>query len=625
VSTTYPGEQATDAPNVGTGGFRGGHQGARLLTGITGLQLTEELEATVRAAATLLARSVAERHSAVVLDRKGTRGFKVGIVEPDSIEATDAVARALRTTTQMIEFVTVDEAMLRRLHGIAYPNGAAGAVSDAEIAEARSASSYSPAAAAAAEPTQQQESAARVTGVFEDFTGAAELRGRRFRPWEMTSRQFAEQIMLNVLYAKGSDIHVEISERGGVVRQRCDGMLYPCWEDIPLEVAIEVVNCIALMGRLESAQLKDDIWDTVIVGKFLFGGKVKVVEFRASFLPAKPFPVVCLRLSDDPVNQLEKVGFLGDDLQKIHFGLDLPQGGSLITGPTGSGKSNTMLGGYEYIQRDDSLKIIEIADPIEYLSDRRTQIQVTKKLTFARALKGSLRHDPDVIGLGECRDPEVATVAFNAAITGHRVPTTLHTSDVATTIARLDDFGIPRHLQAIAINLIISQRLVRRLCRCKVEDKLGSELLGHDIYMPREGGCAVCYGKGYRGREAVAEVLLMRPEYRSMLARGERGSLISQEAVNRRWMTPLKEAARQKLLDGVTSRFEVARVMSLTAYEEAESPDRYAQDGEAGGEDRAQQSAAAQEGHQQPAAAQDMEDERGPLIVDADFEMVVEG
>lgn len=624
MSTTYTDEEAAGTPNVGAGSFRGGRAPARLLTGITGLQLTEELEATVRAAATLLARSVAEKHSAVVLDRKGTRGFKVGIVEPDSIEATDAVARALRTTTQMIEFVAVDETMLRRLHGIAYPNGAAGAVSDAEIAEARSAASYRPAAAAAAaEPTQQQEAAARVTGVFEDFTGAADRRGRRLRPWEMTSREFAEQIMLNVLYAKGSDIHVEISERGGVVRQRCDGMLYPCWEDIPLEVAIEVVNCIALMGRLESAQLKDDIWDTVIVGKFLFGGKVKVVEFRASFLPAKPFPVVCLRLSDDPVNQLEKVGFLGDDLQKIQFGFDLPQGGALITGPTGSGKSNTMLGGYEYIQRDDSLKVIEIADPIEYLSDRRTQIQVTKKLTFARALKGSLRHDPDVIGLGECRDPEVATVAFNAAITGHRVPTTLHTSDVATTIARLDDFGIPRHLQAIAINLIISQRLVRKLCRCKVEDSLGSEMLGHGIYMPREGGCAVCYGKGYRGREAVAEVLLMRPEYRSMLARGERGSLISQEAVNRRWMTPLKEAARQKLLDGVTSRFEVERVMSLTAYEEAESPDRYAHEGEAGSAARAHQSAAPQEGHQ-PAAAPDIEVERGPLIVDADFEMVVE-
>lgn len=238
---------------------------------------------------------------------------------------------------------------------------------------------------------------------------------------------------------------------------------------------------------------------------------------------------------------------------------------------TGSGKTNTLQGIFSFLQAPDDKKIIESADPLEVYSKYRSQMPITKTNTWMDGFHAKLRQDPDVIAIGELRSKETVNVALDAALTGHLVLSTFHTVNVETTFTRFYKMEIPRDLLADGLNMILSQRLVRVLCQeCKQEDMERTKAYlsptaraaGQRIFEPK--GCPACYGQGFKGRTAIAELLYMRDEVKDWIAGGRDGKEIVKEACARQWMLTMKQVAGIKIQAGTTSFKEVERVMKLS-------------------------------------------------------------
>lgn len=569
--SSHPTERVGGPPPGGHAILRqgGGHEGQprHALAPKGGEEALEESNRRIVEAAKLLPREKAERLSAVVFDRTGPKSYVVGMVDASSLEATEEIARALKTTTQGVVFQPIGEEEFARWFRLAYA-GVEQEDSLAEVAEARRSSSWSQPGGAEAlfrdTPAGGSE--------LEDITDERRrLRLEQSNPWELTTREFAIRVLSEGFRAKASDIHVEVTEEGGRIRFRCDGRLIVKWRDIPIEKTVQLVNALAIMGRLQPSDLKFRPQKSLIELKLRHLGTIHHVEYRVEFFPTLPFPEAVLRIGRDPIKSLEKVGFFDFQLEDIFMGIGLNEGMTLVTGPTGSGKSNTLLGIYTEWERDDDLKIIEMADPIEYRSSRRTQIQITPECSWIDALTASLRGDPDVIAVGECREKDVMKVALQAATTGHRVPTTLHTNDVASTFTRVSKMGIPPSIMADALNLIVSQRLIRKLCEhCKELDEPQSVVFNQPIYQAK--GCVMCYGMGYWGRTIISETLYIRPELRDMMSAGKKGREVVRFAVESKWMIPMRDVARAKMLQGVTSHREIESAMTLKINYEPQQP-----------------------------------------------------
>lgn len=516
-----------------------------------------ELKRRLTAGAKLLPRQRAEQNQAVVLDQTGVRHFRVGMVEPDSIDLTDDVARALRTFTQALTFERLEAAEYAALFALAY-NSDETAGADAVRVAARTTSSWADIdLAPTARPATRDDE--QFVELFETQSHWAwEERGEG-----PTTRDFTLRVLLEGFIAGASDIHIESSREGGRIRFRCDSIMYTRWTDISEDRARQLVNALAGMAGVKQEKLKFQPFDSAIkIRVHRKDGTAVDTEYRISFTPARPWPEAVLRLNVDYISKLDMIGFLPNQLADVYQGLIMSEGLVLVTGPTGSGKSNTLQSIYAHYEETDALKIIEFADPIEFMSPRRTQIQITDTCTWEQALRSCLRLDPNVISPGECRDQTAASAVMNAALTGHIVPTTFHTNDVASTFTRLKKLGIAANLQADAINLIISQRLLRVLCKeCRKVDEAQSVIFETTVYKP--GACVHCYGKGYRGQTAVTEVLLIRPEIREWISEGREGLMIVKEAIKRRWMMPMQDAAYQKMFRGDTSLMEIERVMKL--------------------------------------------------------------
>jgi type II secretory ATPase GspE/PulE/Tfp pilus assembly ATPase PilB-like protein len=534
----------------------------------------EELKRRISAGAKMLARLRAEQNRAIVLDQPGVRRFIVGMVEPDSIDMTDDVARALRTSTQAITFERLEPEEFDALFALAY-NGDAEDATEAQVAESERA------AARMTSSWAEMDRAQPTRPIIRDDERLIELFEAQSRwAWDdrdipPSTREFTCRVLLEAFIAGASDIHVESSRDGGRIRFRCDSIMYARWTDINEDRARKLVNSLADMSGVKPERLKFEPYDSSIKIKVhRKDGTVVETEYRITFTPAKPWPEVVMRLNVDYISKLEMIGFLPAQLDDVYKGLAMSEGLVLVTGPTGSGKSNTLQSIYSYYEESDSLKIVEFADPIEFMSPRRTQIQITDTCTWEQALRSSLRLDPNIISPGECRDATAASAVMNASLTGHIVPTTFHTNDVASTFTRLKKLGIASNLQADAINLVISQRLLRLLCKeCRRVDEAQSAMFNATIYKP--GACVHCYGKGYKGQTAVAEVLLIRPEIREWISLNEEGLMIVKKAIERKWMMPMQDAAREKMLRGDTTLMEIERVMKLNnTPNNQESPSR---------------------------------------------------
>lgn len=372
-------------------------------------------------------------------------------------------------------------------------------------------------------------------------------------------------VMMDAIRKQASDIHLEPYEKLMRVRFRIDGVLYEIMRP-PLQLKNALISRIKIMARLDIAErrLPQD-------GRIKLKAKGREMDFRVSVLPTLFGEKVVLRLLDKSGLQLDmtKLGF--EELQYKHFreAIYQPFGMVLVTGPTGSGKTTTLYSALSELNKL-SHNISTAEDPVEYNMVGINQVQIHDAigLNFANALRSFLRQDPDIIMVGEVRDFETAEIAVKAALTGHLVLSTLHTNDAPSTINRLLNMGVESFLVSSAVNLVIAQRLVRRVClECReVEDVTHETLLDLGLREDELGtfecfrgrGCAVCNDTGYRGRVALYEVMPMHEQIRELVLMGASAAEIKKESI-RLGMITLRRSGINKLKAGITSVEEVIR------------------------------------------------------------------
>jgi type IV pilus assembly protein PilB len=374
-------------------------------------------------------------------------------------------------------------------------------------------------------------------------------------------------ILNEAIKRAASDIHIEPYEKVFRVRLRVDGVLYEFMKP-PLKLKNAITSRVKIMSKLDIAERRLP-QDGRIKVKY---GKDKEMDFRVSVLPTLFGEKVVMRLLDKSSLQLDmtKLGFEENPLLEFREAIHKPFGMVLVTGPTGSGKTTTLYSALtELNQISENISTAE--DPVEYNLMGINQVQIHEEigLSFANCLRSFLRQDPDIIMVGEIRDFETAEIAIKAALTGHLVLSTLHTNDAPSTISRLLNMGIEPFLVASAVNLIVAQRLARKICDgCKTVTPVspqmllnlgvsGDEVQGFTCY--KGAGCARCSNTGYKGRVALYEVLPVREEIREQILQGASAGEIKKEAVTL-GMKTLRQAALQKLREGVTSVEEVLKV-----------------------------------------------------------------
>ncbi len=376
-------------------------------------------------------------------------------------------------------------------------------------------------------------------------------------------------VLTDAIKRGASDIHVEPYERDYRVRYRIDGILYEMMRP-PLKLKEAITSRIKIMARLDIAE-KRLPQDGRIKIKTKVGGKTKDLDFRVSVLPTLFGEKVVMRLLDKDKLMLDmtKLGFEPDPLRRFEQAILKPYGMVLVTGPTGSGKTNTL---YSALQRINTpeVNIITAEDPVEFNLSGINQVQMKDQigLNFAASLRSFLRQDPNIILVGEVRDFETAEVAIKAAMTGHLVLSTVHTNDAPSTVSRLMNMGIEPFLVATSVHMIVAQRLVRRVCTfCKEPAELApaalvaagfSEHEARTIKLFRGRGCDRCSATGYKGRVGLYEVMEIDDEMRDVILSGASASELRQKAIASGMLT-LRGSGLQKVRDGVTTVEEVLR------------------------------------------------------------------
>ena len=367
---------------------------------------------------------------------------------------------------------------------------------------------------------------------------------------------------------RATDIHVEPFRTGVALRMRIDGLLQvvPTPPDVLPQALISRIKILAGLNIAERRLPQDGAAHLQVARSN--------VDIRVATMPTRYGESAVIRLlpKDRGVLEITKLGLSSHDQDKVRRLLKLPHGIIVITGPTGSGKTTTLATMLTALN-ETTRKILTIEDPVEYEIRGINQSQVKPEigLTFATALRAFVRQDPDVIMVGEIRDPETAGIAIHAALTGHLVLTTLHTETASTAVPRLLDLGVENFLLQSTLRAVIGQRLVRLLCeRCKFEQRLSTAEIaadprypmlglkvGHSVCEPK--GCERCNGTGYRGRTGIFEVLEITDEIRKLMQSGPDSEAIARTAIQA-GMTTMFEDAAAKCAAGVTSAAEVFRV-----------------------------------------------------------------
>ena len=377
--------------------------------------------------------------------------------------------------------------------------------------------------------------------------------------------KLVNELLVEALEKGASDIHVEPGERGLTIRFRIDGVLRV--QPMPAEIVhfqSAMITRLKIMSRLNIAE-KRRPQD----GRIQLRVKGREIDVRVSIIPMIHGEGIVMRLLDKErmVFDLKNVGMPQIVIDPFRRACTLPNGIILVTGPTGSGKSSTLYSALNEIKSPET-KIITVEDPVEYQSDGISQIQVQPKvgLTFAAGLRSILRHDPDVVLIGEIRDGETAQAAIQASLTGHLVFSTLHTNDAPGSFTRLIDMGVESYLVASTVEAILAQRLVRKLCsKCKREYDFDPRdmppgLKGEapaTLFKPV--GCRECGDMGYKGRTGIFELLISDDELRQMVAENAPSDAIRRHG-RKHGMTTLRDSGWQRCLSGETSLEEVVRV-----------------------------------------------------------------
>ena len=380
--------------------------------------------------------------------------------------------------------------------------------------------------------------------------------------------QFVNELITRGVSERASDIHLEPGDTELRIRYRIDGVLQDVMR-VPRAIQPAVVSRIKIMGDVNIAErrLPQD-------GRISVPISGRRVDLRLVTLPTEQGEALVIRILDRSAGlvTVKDLGFLPENEERFEYCYRKPWGAVLVTGPTGSGKSTTLYATLGELN-DPKRSIITVEDPIEYHMNGIKQVQVNRKagLTFANALRSILRADPDIVLVGEIRDRETATIAVEAALTGHLVLSTLHTNDAASTPARMLDMGVEPFLVTSAVTCVVAQRLTRRLCdKCKEPYEPTTEELtsvgwnGKGIDGPtffRAVGCGSCSSSGYRGRFAVHEVLQMTEEVAALVLKRASTPEVKEAAVSQGMLT-LREDGLRKVAAGQTSIEELLRVVA---------------------------------------------------------------
>jgi general secretory pathway protein E len=366
-----------------------------------------------------------------------------------------------------------------------------------------------------------------------------------------------------------SDVHIESYKDRVKIRKRVDGILYDMYSP-PRHVQGKLISRVKIMAKMDIAEkrLPQD-------GRIEIRLADRNIDIRVSTLPTSFGERVVMRLLDKSSSlvPLIKLGFFEKDLDHFLKLIKAPHGIILVTGPTGSGKTTTLYSALGIINKPD-INIITVEDPIEYQMQGVSQVQVNPKigLTFANGLRTIVRQDPDVILVGEIRDLETAEIAIQAALTGHLVFSTLHTNDAASAITRLIDMGVEPFLVSSAVNAILAQRLVRKICpHCRESymppstflAKVGlspAKFASRELY--RGAGCAECLQTGYKGRIGIYELMSLTPEMKNLILTTSDAGQIKKQALSSQatGMMTLRQDGLRKVLSGLTTLEEVFRV-----------------------------------------------------------------
>ncbi len=381
--------------------------------------------------------------------------------------------------------------------------------------------------------------------------------------------RLVDSILFNAIQRRASDIHIETREREVVVKYRIDGVLYQAMKSIDKRHHSTIVSRVKVMSELDIAEKR-----VPQEGRFEGRFSGRAIDFRISIMPTVHGEDAVIRILDKESTNaefhtlnLEVLGLEDDTKRQLRKFINEPYGMVLVTGPTGSGKTTTLYACLSEIRSSED-KIITIEDPVEYQLEGITQIPVNEKkgLTFARGLRSILRHDPDKVMVGEIRDEETAQIAVQSALTGHLVFTTVHANNVVDVIGRFLNMNVDLYNFVSALNCVLAQRLVRRICvHCKRPAQVSDILLEdsgldpdryRDFSFYEGSGCIECNGTGYRGRLAIAELLNLSDNIRQLIL-DRRSAAEIKRAAKAEGMRFLRESALQKVFAGETTLHDI--------------------------------------------------------------------
>jgi type II secretory ATPase GspE/PulE/Tfp pilus assembly ATPase PilB-like protein len=381
--------------------------------------------------------------------------------------------------------------------------------------------------------------------------------------------RLVDSILFNAIQRRASDIHIETRDREVVVKYRIDGVLYQAMKPIDKRHHSTIVSRVKVMSELDIAEkrIPQD-------GRFKVRFSGRTIDFRISIMPTVHGEDAVIRILDKESTNaefhtlnLEVLGLEDDTKRQLRKFINEPYGMVLVTGPTGSGKTTTLYACLSEIRSSED-KIVTIEDPVEYQLAGITQIPVNEKkgLTFARGLRSILRHDPDKVMVGEIRDEETAQIAVQSALTGHLVFTTVHANNVVDVIGRFLNMNVDLYNFVAALNCVLAQRLVRRICvHCKRPAQISDILLEdsgldpdryRDFSFYEGSGCIECNGTGYRGRLAIAELLNLSDNIRQLIL-DRRSAAEIKRAAKAEGMRFLRESALQKVFSGETTLHDI--------------------------------------------------------------------
>jgi type IV pilus assembly protein PilB len=384
--------------------------------------------------------------------------------------------------------------------------------------------------------------------------------------------RLVDSMVFTALQRRASDIHIETQDDAVVVKYRIDGVLQPAMKPIDKRHHSTIISRIKVMAELDIAEkrIPQD-------GRFKLRVRGKAIDFRVSVMPSVHGEDAVIRILDkESISEqftelrLDILGWPEEEMRRFRKYIREPYGMVLVTGPTGSGKTTTLYAALSEIKSVED-KIITIEDPVEYQLKGITQIPINEKkgLTFARGLRSILRHDPDKIMVGEIRDPETAQIAIQSALTGHLVFTTVHANNVIDVLGRFLNMGVEAYQFVSALNCVLAQRLVRRICDdCKKAVKVSREQLIESALDPaladthtfyEGGGCIECGGTGYKGRTSICELMDLTDKIRDMILDRRPTSEIKRAARDE-GMTFLRQCAVGLVMDGVTTLREINKV-----------------------------------------------------------------